>query len=121
MQRQGNIILVIILAGMVFALGMPLDILSWDTSLCMQNGYAPMFSLTEFGVALIASLSFIVSSRSRGSREYIIAGTGVFLAYLGRSLFLASDTWLTLPPGLILLSSGAWLVCGQLHRIYLWL
>ncbi|MDR3284825.1 MAG: hypothetical protein LBS97_06575 [Treponema sp.] len=121
MQRQGNVILVIILAGLAFSLSMPLNSLAWDTSLCLESGYGIMFAVTEIGVAVIASLSFFVSAQTRGAREYIPAGVGSFLAFLGRTVFLHSDTWVTLPFGLALLALGTWLVCGQLHRVYLWL
>jgi hypothetical protein len=121
MQRQVNIILIIILAGLVIALGVPLDSLAWDTSLCLVTGYGLMFLLVEAGVALIGALSFFVSAHTRGSRKYAGAGAGAFLAFLGWGTFLRSDTWPALALGLILLALGTWLVCGQLHRVYLWL
>jgi hypothetical protein len=121
MQRQVNTILIIILAGLAIALGVPLDSLVWDTSLCLASGYGLMFVLMESGVALIGALSFLVAAHTRGSREYARAGAGAFLAFLGWGVFLRSDTWPALALGLTLLVLGTWFLCGQLHRVYLWL
>ncbi|MDR2516935.1 MAG: hypothetical protein LBC88_06085 [Spirochaetaceae bacterium] len=120
-RRQANIILVIVLAGLVIALNMPLDSLSWDTSLCLQSGYNSMILIIEISAGVTGALSFVVSAHSRGSREFVTAGAGAFLAFVGRSILLRSDTWVTPLPGLLLLAAGAWLLCGQLHRVYLWL
>jgi hypothetical protein len=120
-KRQGNILLVILLAGLVIALGMPVDMLAWDTSLCLKLGYGTMLLIAEAGIGIIAALSFVVSARIRGSREYMAAGAGALLAFIGRSVFLRADTWITPLPGLILLTGGTLLLCSRLHRIYLWL
>jgi hypothetical protein len=121
MQKQGNIIFVIAIATLTIALGMPIDGLSWDSTLSMVNGYQAIFNLLEIGLVLITMVSFFVSAYSRGSREYIFIGLGSFLVCLGRTILLTTDTWVTPLPGLAILTAGTWFICGQLHRVYLWL
>jgi hypothetical protein len=121
LQRQGTTILIILLCTLVIALGIPVDSFSWDSSLCMIAGYNSMFMLIETAVILFTAVNFIVASRSRGSREYILIGLGSFLALVGRNWLLRSDTWLTPLPGLLVLALGTWFICRQLHRVYLWL
>jgi hypothetical protein len=120
-QKQRNILLVIAVASLVIALGLPIDPLAWDSSLLMLSGYPALFQMVETAIVLITALSFLVSAYSRGSREYIFVGAGSLLAFLGRNLLLCADTWLTPLPGLLILALGTWFVCVRLHRIYLWL
>jgi hypothetical protein len=121
MQKQGNIIFIIAIATLTIALGMPIDGLAWDSTLSMVNGYQAIFNLLEVGLVLITMVSFFVSAYSRGSREYIFTGLGSLLVCLGRTILLTTDTWVTPLPGLAILAAGTWFICGQLHRVYLWL
>jgi hypothetical protein len=121
LQRQQNIVLVIIAAALIIALGIPIDGLSWDSSLAMILGYPGMFMVVEAGTLLITVLSFLVSSYTRGVKEYILVGLGTFLACIGRNILLHADTWAALVPGLLLLAVGTWFVCTKLHKVYLWL
>jgi hypothetical protein len=120
-QKQRNIILVIAVAAMVIVMGVPIDTLTWDSSLSMINGYTSMFRMIEAGVLLITMISFFISAYSRGSREYILIGAGSFLVLLGRNILLSADTWASPVPALIFLALGTWLICTQLHHVYLWL
>jgi hypothetical protein len=120
-REPGNVILLIVGATLVVALGMPIDGLSWDSALCLIGGYASMFKLVEISVSLITIASFFVSAYIRGSREYIFIGIGALLVSLGRGLLLSADTWATPFPGLAILILGTWFICNQLHRVYLWL
>jgi hypothetical protein len=36
-------------------------------------------------------------------------------------MLLASDTWVTPLPALLLLAGGTWIICVQLHHVYLWI
>jgi hypothetical protein len=121
MQKQGNILFIITIATLIIALGMPIDGLSWDSSLNMVSGYQSMFHLVEIGLILITMISFLVSAYSRGSREYIYIGAGSLLVCMGRAILLNADTWATPFPGLAILIVGTWFICSQLHRVYLWL
>ncbi|GHV63390.1 hypothetical protein AGMMS49587_13260 [Spirochaetia bacterium] len=121
MQKQQNIIMIIALITLVITLGVPIDVLTWDTSYCMINGYTSMFRMVEAGVLLITMLSFFISAYTRGSNEYILIGVGSFLVFLGRNLLLSADTWVTPLPGLLSLIAGTWFICTRLHKVYLWL
>jgi hypothetical protein len=120
-QKQGNIVFIITIAAMVIALGTPVDGLAWDSSLMMVSGYTAMLKMVEVGIVLITAISFFISAYSRGSKEYIFIGIGSLLAFWGRAILLAADTWITPLPGLALLAAGTWIICVQLHRVYLWL
>jgi hypothetical protein len=120
-QKQGNIVFIIAIAALVVALGVPIDGLAWDSSLMMLCGYPSMLKMVEVGTMLITMISFFISAWSRGSREYIFIGIGSFLVFWGRTMLLASDTWITPLPALLLLAGGAWINCVQLHHVYLWL
>lgn len=120
-RKQRNVILVITVATLIIALGVPIDTQTWDSSLNMINGYTSLFRLLETGVVLITVISFFIAAYSRRSEEYIRIGAGAFLAFLGRNLFLNADTWISPVPGILLLSVGIWFICTQLHKIYLWL
>ena len=63
----------------------------------------------------------ILAAWSRSSREFMLIGVGVILAFLGRDLLLNADTWEALPAGLLFLVTGTWLICTRLHKVYLWL
>ncbi|GHV87134.1 hypothetical protein AGMMS50255_4300 [Spirochaetia bacterium] len=121
MQKQQNIIMIIALITLVITLGVPIDILTWDTSYCMITGYTSMFRMVEAGILLITMLSFFISAYSRGSQEYILIGVGSFLVFLGRNLLLSADTWVTPLSGLLTLIAGTWFICTRLHKVYLWL
>jgi hypothetical protein len=120
-HKQGNIVFIIIIAALVIALGVPIDGLAWVSSLMMICGYTSMLKMVEAGIALITAASFFISSYTRGSREYVFIGIGSLLALWGRSVLLSADTWITPFPGLALLAAGTWIICVQLHRVYLWL
>ena len=120
-RKQRNVILVITVATLIIALGVPIDTQTWDSSLNMINGYTSLFRLLETGVVLITVISFFIAAYSRRSEEYTRIGAGAFLAFLGRNLFLNADTWISPVPGILLLSVGIWFICTQLHKIYLWL
>ncbi|MDR1949495.1 MAG: hypothetical protein LBQ38_08885 [Spirochaetaceae bacterium] len=121
MRKQGNIIFIISLATLVLALGIPIDGMSWDTSLSMIYGYSSMFTIVETGIILITMLTFFVSAYSRGSGEYVLIGVGALLVFAGRNMLLGADTWITPLPGLLILATGTWFICSRLHRVYLWL
>jgi hypothetical protein len=120
-QKQGNFIFIIAVTTLVIVLGVPIDGLSWDSSLGMVNGYSSMFTLVETGIIIITMVSFFVSAYTRGAGEFIFIGIGSLLVFLGRNLLVTADTWATPFPGLIFLGLGTWLISSYLHRIYLWL
>lgn len=120
-QKQQYIILVIAIASLVFAIGIPVDGLSWDTTLTLINDFTSTFVMVQAGIFLMTSASFIISAYTRGSKEYLYIGLGALLAYLGRNILFGSDTWVSPVPGFVILSIGTWLICTKFHRLYLWL
>jgi hypothetical protein len=120
-QKQQNIVFAVIAAALIIALGIPIDGLSWDSSLNMLSGSPSMFIMVETGILIITAASFFVSAYTRGSKAYIFIGLGTLLVYAGRKMLLSSDTWITPVPGLIILGAGTWFICTHLHRVYLWL
>ena len=120
-QRSRNIILITAAAALVFAIGIPVDAFSWDTTLNMFSDYDSIFILVQAGIIGITIASFFISAYTRGSKEYVYIGFGTFLAFMGRNILLGSDTWASLFPGLLFLILGTWFICVKLHQIYLWL
>jgi hypothetical protein len=120
-QKQGYVAFIIVIATLMIALNVPIDGLSWDSSLTLIIGYQDMLKLAEIAIILITTVSFFVSAYSRDTREYILIGIGSLLVFLGRNILLNADTWITPLPGLVSLGAGTWFICTQLHQVYLWL
>ncbi|MDR3161699.1 MAG: hypothetical protein LBU28_08810 [Spirochaetaceae bacterium] len=120
-QKQGYVVFILTAATLMIALGVPIDALSWDSSLAMLSGYMEMFRMVEASIIGITIMSFFVSAYSRDSREYIFVGIGSFLVFLGRNMLISADTWITPVPAVVILTLGTWFICTQLHRVYLWL
>jgi hypothetical protein len=121
MQRQRYVIIIITVTSLLIAMGIPIDTQTWDSGLNMVIGYTNMFRLIDAGTFLITAISFFIAAWSRGPRGYIFIGVGSVLVFLGRNILLNADTWAGLPIGIPLLAVGTWLICTNLHRIYLWL
>jgi hypothetical protein len=121
MQRQRYVIIIITVTSLLIAMGIPIDTQTWDSGLNMVIGYTGMFRLIDAGTFLITAISFFIAAWSRGPRGYVFIGTGSVLVFLGRNILLNADTWAGLPLGVPLLAVGTWLICTNLHRIYLWL
>jgi len=121
MQRQRYVIVIITVISLLIAMGIPIDTQTWDSGLNMVTGYTTMFRLIDIGTFLITAISFFIAAWSRGSRGYVFIGLGSVLVFLGRNILLNADTWASLPAGLPLLAVGTWLICTNIHKIYLWL
>jgi hypothetical protein len=120
-QRQANIILVAVFVSLVVSMGIPIDVLTWDSSFSMINSHLSLFRMVEAVMLLTTMVSFFISAWSRGTPEYLFTGLGSFLVFTGRNMLLTGDTWLSPLPGLLLTSAGIWLICTKLHKVYLWL
>ena len=119
-QKQQNAFFILIMSSLVIALNVPVDSLVWDSTLMPLNGYNSMLAIVEAGILAATILTFFISAYTRGSRTYVFIGIGIFLVFIGRNIFLNSDTWITPLPGLLLLAAGTWFVSSRLHREYLW-
>jgi hypothetical protein len=120
-QKQLNVILIAVFVSLVVALGVPIDIFTWDSSFSVINGYLSLFRMIESVILIMTMMSFFISAWSRGTREYIAIGAGSFLACAGRNILLSGDTWISPLPGVLLLAAGTWLISTKLHKVYLWL
>jgi len=120
-QKQRSFLLMLILAALVIAINVPMDIFVWDSTFLVWSGYRFMFSVIEAGILAITIASFLISAFTRGSRSYVFIGIGVLLAFAGRNILINSDTWITVLPGMAILSVGTWCICSRLHFVYLWL
>ncbi|MDR2418109.1 MAG: hypothetical protein LBD79_03545 [Treponema sp.] len=120
-EKQRILLWIIILTTLLIVSGIPVDSLSWDSSLCMIRAYSELFNMLELCLVCVTTLSFFITAYSRNSTEYVFIGVGSLLVALGRSLLFSSDTWITLLPALAALAVGTWFVCAHLHRMYLWL
>jgi hypothetical protein len=121
MQKQRYVIIIITVISLFISMGIPIDTQVWDSSLNMVIGYTTMFRLIDTGTFLITAISFFIAAWSHGSRGYVFIGVGSVLVFLGRNILLGADTWAGLPVGLPLLAAGTWLICTNIHKIYLWL
>jgi len=120
-QKTRTIIFIITIAALIITIGVPIDILNWDTSLNIVNGYRAIFRMIELAAFLTTTISFFVAAKNRDTREYRYIAIGVILVFIGRNILLGTDNWLGPVPGIALLSIGTWLICSKLHKIYLWL
>ena len=120
-EKQRILLSIIILTTLLIVSGIPVDSLSWDSSLCMIRAYSGLFNMLELCLVCVTALSFFITAYSRNSVEYVFIGVGSLLVALGRSLLFSSDTWITPFPALAALAVGTWFICARLHRMYLWL
>ena len=120
-RKQETIILVCATTSLIFAVGIPIDALSWDSTLVLLNDYNSTFVLIQMGIIVITTASFLVAAYTRGSGEFIFIGMGALLTFTGRNILFSSDTWISLVPGFLLLCLGTWFICTKYHRLYLWL
>jgi len=120
-QKTRNVIFVIFIAALLIVFGVPVDILNWDTSLNMVNGYSSLFRMIELTAYLITMISFLIAAKIKDSKEYNYVAIGIILALFGRNILLSADNWISPVSGILLLSFGTWFLCSKLHKIHLWL
>jgi hypothetical protein len=120
-QKQGRMVLAMLIAILLVVLRIPVSGQSWDTGLVMLSGFSSMLRLTEAVLIVITIVSFLVASYAKDTKEYLFVALGVFLAFLGRGLLTGTDTWAALALGVLMLAGGTWLIMLWLHRVYLWL
>ena len=120
-QKVRHVIFAIIITSLIITLGVPIDVLNWDTSLNMINGFSSMFRLIEISAFISIMISFFIAAKIRDSKEYTYVAIGIMLALFGRNILLSADNWSAPFLGIILLSFGTWFLCSKLHKIHLWL
>lgn len=120
-QKHGRVLLMIGIAALAVATGLPVDGQSYDTSFMPTSGYRSMMTTAEASIAVISVASFLVAGYTRSAREYSLAAVGVSLVFVGRELLVKGDSWVTMPAGVALLAAGTWITAAQTHRYYMWL
>ena len=120
-QKQGKVIIAIIIGILVLSIRLPVNGSSWDTCYTLLYAYASMFRFAEIALASLTVISFLAAAHIRGNEEYNFIALGALLISIGRRLLISADTWVTPIPGVILLCIGTVLIIIRLHRIYLWL
>ena len=120
-QKVRNVIFIIFIAALVTTMGVPIDVLNWDTSFNTVNGYYSLFRMIGLVVFLTTIISFLIAAKTRGSKEYTYVAAGVMFVFAGRSILLNTDNWIGPVIGIFLLSFGTWVLCSKLHKIHLWL
>ncbi|MDR2210723.1 MAG: hypothetical protein LBO65_04545 [Spirochaetaceae bacterium] len=121
MQKQGKVILTIVIAILVISSRIPVNGLAWDSSLTMLCAYSSMFRLVEYTLMGISIVSFLIAAYTKGTGEYLFISLGAMLVSLGRGMLINADTWISPLPGLIMLIAGTWFIAERLHQVYLWL
>ena len=120
-QRQRSVIMIITVAALVIAIGVPIDTYRWNSALNMISGYSSMFGIVEIGLFIMISASFFVAAWSRGAREFVFIGAGSVLVLVGRIMLQISDTWIGPLLAAACLAFGTRLICKKLHKFYMWL
>jgi hypothetical protein len=121
MQKQGRMVIGLVIAILIISFKLPVNGYLWDTSFTMVFAYSAMFRFAELVIVVITGISFLIASYNRGTADYRFIALGSLLVFLGRTLLFGADTWLTPAPAVIMLVVGTWLITARLHKVYLWL
>jgi hypothetical protein len=118
--KEEQIFFASIIIALLISLQIPIDVLSWDTSLMPRSGFHLMLTVVELCIVVIAVINFFMGSLTRQTREYFFAGIGIFAAYMGRKLLVSADLLIPAIFGFLLLCAGTFFTGIQFRRMYLW-
>lgn len=121
MQRYGMLLILNASICLALASGVPVDSMSWDTTLALRFGFADMFLLIEATIVGITILSFFISIKNKSSKDYVYVSIGIVMVLLGREILLHADTYVELFLAVPIFSLGTWMYYKNLHQYYLWL
>lgn len=121
MQKQGRMVIGLVIAILIISFKLPVNGYIWDTSFTMLFAFSAMFRFSELAIAIITAASFLIASYNKGTADYRFIAMGSLLVIIGRNLLFNADTWITPVPAIIMLIIGAWLIIDRLHKVYLWL
>ncbi|MDR2842578.1 MAG: hypothetical protein LBV52_05200 [Spirochaetaceae bacterium] len=119
-QKEENVLFTIIIITMLISLRLPLNVLTWDTSLAPIVGKAFIFDVFETLIILLSVASFCVGAYIKKTREYFYIGLGIVAVFTGREFLFHSDVWISVAVGFVLLVGGTWFIGMQVRRMYLW-
>jgi hypothetical protein len=120
-QNQGIVIFSLVVVAAMLTLRLPIDNLAWSTALMPLPAFMPLITTLGLLCAFLCAVSFFVSALQRGAKEFVFAGIGALLAFCGRGLLLNADTLFVAVPALVVLLFGLVMLCGRLHRLYVWI
>jgi len=120
-QKIRNVVFIIIIAAMIITFGIPVDVLSWDAGFNLAYGYSSMFALIELAVFITTVIGFLITAKNKESMEYVYVAVGIVITLIGRNILLNTGSWIGTVPGILLLSSGTYVLCSKLHKIHLWM
>ncbi|MDR2151166.1 MAG: hypothetical protein LBO67_10275 [Spirochaetaceae bacterium] len=120
-MRFKNSLLMSAIVALLIALKVPVDRLSWNSSLGPIAGMSTTFAVVDVGCIVITILNFFISAYSSGEKNYFFIGAGSLLVFLGKELLINADTLFVPFLGFVLLVAGTWFIATRLHKIYLWL
>jgi hypothetical protein len=119
-DKEENVIFPLIIITLFLSMSLPINTFTFDTTLCLANGYPLVFRVMEYLVAGFSALSFVYGAWKASVKEYYLIAVGTLLAFIGRSILIDADFYLMAATGFILLSGGTWLICYHLRKLYLW-
>jgi hypothetical protein len=119
-RREETIIFTIAVAALLFALRIPVDSFSYDTSLYPLTGFSYMFGIVNTVIVMLSILCFLSGAYTRGSREYYFIALGIMAAAAGRRMLFTADTWIMLVSAAAVLFFATWYTGAQFRRMYLW-
>ena len=120
-QKQQILFIPLVLASLLFAMNVSEDVLVWNSTFVLWNGYKAVISKAEMSIIAVTVLTFFISAYTSGFKNYLFVGIGTLFAFLGRDILINSDNWITPIPGLVFLVFGVWFACSHLRKVYLWL
>lgn len=119
-EKEENILFPLVVITMFLSISVPINIFTYDTSLCMANAYPFVFKITGYIAGFFTVLSFFYGAWHGGTKEYYFIGIGSFLVFIGRLILIDADIYVLAFTGFLLLVAGTYLICRYLRRIYLW-
>jgi hypothetical protein len=119
-EKEEAVLFPLIIITLCLSMTVPINTFTYDTTLCLSNGYPVIFRVMTGLVAFFSALSFFYGAWQSGTKEYYIIGAGALLAFIGRNFLLDADFYLLAAAGFILLGAGSCIICLYLRKLYLW-
>jgi hypothetical protein len=119
-EKEENVLFPLVVITLFLSMSLPINTFTFDTTLCLANGYPIVFRVMEYLVAGLSGLSFFYGAWKTSAKEYCFIGIGALLAFTGRGILIDADFYAMAAVGLVLLSTGTWLICYHLRKLYLW-
>jgi hypothetical protein len=119
-EKEESLLFPLIIITLCLSIAVPINTFTYDTTLCLANGYPAIFRVMTYLVAFFSTLSFFYGAWHSGTKEYFAVGVGTLLAFLGRGILIDADFYLLAVTGFAMLSAGSCLICLNLRKLYLW-